>query len=188
MESKKRQYGREFQLQGAAAVWQVASQLALRGHNVLFPGLDEGYDIQLSNGLRVQVKCSTLRIHSKGFQYPGYLFGLRRGAWDRGAKKYRRSTLRPYSEVADFFVLWGIDENRFFVVPTVGAGQSLWFTHRGYESKSQNKVHAQKVTASRLRDMEDRWDLLDVSTTSSELIESAVQEKVLAAQGETQCH
>jgi hypothetical protein len=162
MTKKETQFGQEFQIKAKAAEYAVASKLLLLGHN----------------GIRLQVKCSHLRVHSKNFQFPGYLFNLQRGAWDSLSKRYRKTAIRPYSEVADFFVLWGIDENRFFILPAKGAGQTVWFTHRGYESKSQNKRYAQKMTEGRLRDMEDRWDLLDINGTSSELIESSVPKKV----------
>jgi hypothetical protein len=172
---KKRQYGRGFQLQGAAAVWQAASQLALREHNPLFPGLDEGYDLQINNGLRLQVKSATIQYRSS-VNYPlgAYCFGLRRGAWDGSKKAYTRSNLRSYSEVADFFVLWGIDENRFFILPTSYEGKAIWFSRRGFESKSHNRRVFAERTERRLADYEDRWDLLDVNRTSSDLIESAV--------------
>ncbi len=176
MEKVTPQFGNEFQLKAKAAEYAVASKLFLLGHNAMFPAVDGGFYLMLENGLRIQVKCSHLRVHSKSFQYPGYLFNLQRGAWDSLSKRYRKSALRPYSEVADFFVLWGIDENRFFILPTKGAGQTVWFTHHGYESQSQNKKYAKKMTEGRLRDMEDRWDLLDIATTSSELIESSVEQ------------
>lgn len=170
---KKRQYGKEFQLQGVAAVWQVASQLALRGHNPLFPGLDEGYDIQLDNGLKLQVKSATITFKNQGYQHNGaYGFGLRRGAWDRTKKAYTRNNLRPYSEVADFFVLWGVDENRFFIVPTSHSGKAIWFVRRGAVSKSRNKVFFDKMSQGRLDEFEDRWDILDINGVQP-LVDSA---------------
>jgi hypothetical protein len=166
--------GANLALQGQAAVWQVASQLALRGHVPFFPGIDQGSDLWLENGLRLQIKCATLRV-IKGQNYPegAYGFQLRRNVWMSNEKKTRRSSLRPYSEVADFFVLWGIDENRFFILPTIHAGQAIWFAPKFYHSKSNNRKVFGLITEQRLADMEDRWDLLDVSTTSNALIESA---------------
>jgi hypothetical protein len=170
-----RTYGREFQLQGQAAVWQVASQLALRGHNILFPGLDEGYDLQLDNGLRLQVKSSTLLFNHAGYPYGAYCFGLRRGAWDRKDRKYKRSTIRKYSEVADFFVLWGIEENRFFILPTSDKRQSIWFQRRGTISKSNNRFVIEKEMRERMAEAEDRWDLLDIESVQP-LIDGTTEE------------
>lgn len=179
MSQSSRQYGRELQLQGVAAVWQVASQLALRGHNVLFPGLDEGYDLKLESGIRLQIKSATITYKNDGYQRSGaYGFGIRRGAWDRKAKAYNRSKhegFRPYSEVADYFVLWGVDENRFFILPTTHKAKAIWFTRRGAVSQSRNKALFDKLAEERRAQYEDRWDLLDLNATSSELIESAVE-------------
>jgi hypothetical protein len=189
MNQEKRQYGKGFQLQGQAAVWQVASQLALRGHNVLFPGLDTGYDLQLENGLRLQIKSATITYKNEGYQRSGaYGFGLRRGAWDRKSKSYTRNkheNFRPYSEVAHYFVLWGVDENRFFILPTSHKAKAIWFTRRGAVSKSMNKVLFDRLMEERRVQYEDRWDLLDVGAMSRSLIESSVDHQVLESQGET---
>ena len=168
-----REYGRGFQLRAQAAVWIVAGQLALRGHVPMFPGLDVGFDIMLGNGLRIQVKSATLRIQS-GVNYPdgAYSFALRRGAWDSNDKRYKRSSLRPYSEVADFFVLWGMDENRFFILPTKGCKKAIWFSRRGSISKSNNRKTFDVVTAKRLAEFEDRWDLLDVDSSVDAIVSS----------------
>ena len=168
MSNKKRTYGREFQLQGQAAVWQVASQLALRGHNVYFPGLDEGCDLLMDNGLRLQIKSATLQSPkgAPNYRNGAYCFALRRGAWLPDKKRYERTTLRSYSEVADVFVLWGIDENRFFIVPTSHKGQAIHFGKRGYQSLSNNRSKFDYVSAQRIADYEDRWDVLDVNSVS----------------------
>lgn len=175
MAEKTRNYGTPFQLQGQAAVYQVASQLALRGHVVMFPMLDVGYDLQLENGLRLQVKSSTIRW-TKGVNYPygAYAFGVRRGAWDSAEKKYKKSTLRSYSEIADFFVLWGIDENRFWILSTQDKRSVIWFNRKGFESTSPNRRVFNKRVETRLGEMEDRWDLLDVNGTSQHIVKSAM--------------
>lgn len=180
MQKEPRQYGKDFQLRTQAAVWTVAAQLALRGHVPLFPGLDVGYDLVLDNGLRLQIKSSMIKHQAKqNYPFGAYGFQLLRGAWDSNAKKYKRSNLRPYSEVADFFVLWGIDENRFFILPTANAGKAIWFGRKGFESKSNNRKVFGKITEQRLVDMEDRWDLLNVSDVK-DLVNSAATEIQLA--------
>src|ERR1700692_4998210 len=103
MTGKKREYGKDFQLQGQAAVWRVASELAMRGHVPCFPGLDVGYDLVLDNGLRLQVKCGTLKHRETKYRNIGYCFNLRRGAWDSNTKRYSGKIRRSYSEVADYF-------------------------------------------------------------------------------------
>ncbi len=180
VKNEPREYGNDFQLRAQAGVWAVASQLALRGHVPCFPGLDVGYDIVLGSGLKLQVKSAALRFNTH-MNYPqgAYGFNLRRGAWDSKAKKYSRKNYRSYSEVADFFVLWGVDEDRFFIVPTENSTRTIWFGPKSYSSNSRNKVLYDKLTAQRLADMEDRWDLLDVNSTSNALIESATVSEVV---------
>lgn len=165
MTDKKREYGEEFQLRGQAAVWRVASELGMRGHIPLFPGLDVGYDLQIDNGIRLQVKAGTLR-YQQGVtgRNVGYAFNLRRGAWDRVTKKYTGSKRRSYAEVADFFVLWGIDESRFFIVPTSRKQTTIWFCGRGTISNSKNRKMFEKLSRARIAEYEDRWDLLDVNS------------------------
>ncbi len=183
MTQKKRKlgYGKDFQLMAKAGELAVASKLALLGHVPMFPFVDVGFDIMLENGLRLQVKAAHLKISSRGVQSPGYNFNLRRAAWDGFSGRSRQNGKKKYSEVADFFVLWGIDENRFFILPTVGASQTAFFMHRGYaENFGRKNGGGRPMDEARLREIEDRWDLLDMNTTSSELIESAVEEKLLA--------
>lgn len=171
MERKPITRGREHFLRCKAAEWAVASQLALREIVPMFPPVDLGADLILENGVRLQVKCASLRINNRGMQDVnhnlGYLFDLRRGAWFSTERRYKKTGLRPYSEVADYFVLWGIDENRFFIVPTSVKKSTIWFSKLGYVSKSSNRSLYDKITAQRLAETEDRWDLLDVNSIES---------------------
>ncbi len=161
-------------LRAQAGVHAVASQLLLRGISVSFPAVDTGYDLLIESGLRIQVKSANLRINSTGNYFDGaYGFHLRRGDWDSKTKSYSRKSYRAYNVVADYFVLWGIDENRFFILPTSAKPRTVWFSRRGTISRSKNSVIFGKKTEQRLADMEDRWDLLDLNSTSNALIDSA---------------
>lgn len=177
----RRQYGEEFQLQGQAAVWRIASELAMRGHVPFFPGLDVGYDLQLKNGLRLQIKSGKLR-YQQGvtIRNYGYSFNLRRGAWDGVSKTYGyHKTRRSYADIADFFVLWGIDENRFFIAPTKRKQTTIWFCARNVISTSNNRKMFEKLSLARIAEFEDRWDLLDTSGIEK-LVYSAVIDPRLA--------
>ncbi len=180
-------------LQGQAGVYAVASQLCLRGMNPMFPAVDDGVDLMLSNGIRLQIKTARL-IHPKlyvpgntgsrggrqaGYRHGGaYCFGLRRGEWLPKEKKYQR-VKRGYGEVADFFVLWGIDEDRFWIVPTSIKNRQIWFTARDYPNTANNISYTEPLKQQRLADCENRWDLLDVNKTAETLIESAPVETLL---------
>jgi hypothetical protein len=177
-------------LQGQAGVYAVASQLCLRGMNPMFPAMDDGVDIVISNGIRLQVKTSRLQ-HRNQFS-PGndgsrggriavyrtvgrYGFGLRRGEWLPAQKKYTR-VKKGYGQVADFFVLWGIDEDRFWIVPTSIKNRAIWFTALDYPNGSNNASYTDELKRQRNADYENRWDLLDVNKTVETLIESAPTE------------
>ena len=171
--------GSEHFLRCKAAEWAVASQLALRGHLPMFPPVDLGVDIVLDNGLRLQVKSATLRENNTKLRGVnkncGYMFELRRGAWYPKEKKYKKSNLRPYSEIADFFVLWGVEENRFFILSTAHKRQRIWFNSKNAQpSRSQNRRTFDQITEERVKEFEDRWDLLDINSVRK-TVESAEQ-------------
>lgn len=106
-------------LKGQAGVWRVASMLALRGMNPLFPGVDHGYDLMIGKGVRIQVKSTHKRFDHLVYQKTGaYHFHLRRSAYARGNNTLVKNAPRIFSESSDFVVLWGIDEDRFWVVPS----------------------------------------------------------------------
>lgn len=114
------------QLQGQAAVWAVASELAIRGHVPYFPGVDFGHDLVLDNGLRLQIKSSRLRYHP-GYPDGAYCFSFRQSYAALGKNKTKDRSLRDYTKVADFFVLWGVDEKRFWIIPCEFGKRSVWF-------------------------------------------------------------
>ena len=101
------------QLVGQAGVWAVAAQLAVRGLHVHFPGVDYGYDLMVDGGIRIQVKTSRLLSRASRKNGPdGYSFKF----WS-AARSNRGAQKRDYSKVCHFVVLWGIDENRFWIAP-----------------------------------------------------------------------
>lgn len=122
------------QLQGQAAVWAVASQLALRGVNPLFPGIDYGYDLKLENGLRIQVKSARLQTSHPAYRHGAYTFAWRKFNYVSPEKRVR--IVRHYQEVCDFLILWGVDENRFWIVPSNVRQQAVWFNRKSYEDFS----------------------------------------------------
>lgn len=105
-------------LTGQAGVWRVASMLALRGYNPHFPGVDHGCDFMIDHGVRIQVKCARRSYTQKTYNVEGaYQFHLRRGAYVRGSDEIVKSAPRTYSNECEFVVLWGIEDDRFWVVP-----------------------------------------------------------------------
>lgn len=171
-------------LQGQAGVWAVSSQLAMRGIAPIFPGVDLGYDLALENGLRLQVRTATLTTTGSNKKYPycAYVFHVRRDCWYAGVGRRRGqyAVTTPFSKVADYFVFWGIDENRFFIVPTtVELKASIYFPKKNFAGNwIQRTQRSTKRLDEKLAAYEDRWDLLDVDAVSTKLLDSVCAEKV----------
>src|SRR5208337_2839549 len=91
---------------GQAGVYAVASRLSLLKHAVYFPSVDEGVDIMLGNGLRIQVKCG--RYHNDP-RTSGRYHVLPK----RNVKKYRNGkdvdVTCNYADVVDFVIFWAIE-------------------------------------------------------------------------------
>jgi hypothetical protein len=114
---------------GQAGVYRVAAELLLRRVACSLPIVDTGVDIQLATGVRLQVKSARLhatRNKDKNFPSmgPGYRFTLsmryqrplQRTASLRTMEE-RGYIRRRYSDLADYLVFWGVDEDRFWIVP-----------------------------------------------------------------------
>lgn len=103
-------------LVGQAGVYRVASELLLRGVNVSFPAVDNaGVDLFTEHGLKVQVKAPRLRVCTGISTVPAYY--LRLGCAQKGGKHQPVRRKRKYSEEVDYLVIWGVDEDRFWIVP-----------------------------------------------------------------------
>jgi len=102
---------------GQAGVHAVIAQLILRGHTPLIPAFDDrGVDLMTSDGIRIQVKSSTLRHCAPFEEGGGYGFNLRKRTWTGGDRCV--SLKRNLSNECEFLILWGIDQNRFWIIPT----------------------------------------------------------------------
>src|SRR6266446_8977274 len=88
-------------LQGQAGVWRVSSELALRGLNPHFPGVDHGYDLTVGGGLRLQVKSAHLSFR-KPYPQGAYWFKLGHGPVVSGYNTIKRRGARIFSEKCEF--------------------------------------------------------------------------------------
>ncbi len=178
-ESKLGRGGKLGNLKGQAGVYAVASRLCLLGHVPFFPGVDQGVDLVIENGLRLQVKVASLTYPqcgkgpNKNYLGGAYGFNLRRGVWEKEGNRMSRKDSRRYDDVADFFVLWGMDENRFWIVPTSLKNRVIWFGRGDHPNGSNNVTYTSAIKQARCLQYENRWDLLDVNTVKN-LIESSV--------------
>ena len=102
------------QFLGKAGEYMVASQLLLRGVPVALPAVDEGVDIYAGH-LRIQVKAAR-KIKVKTAGSWGYHFNIGTHKWNAQTRTFYRK--RDARAAVDFYVFWGIDENRFWIVPS----------------------------------------------------------------------
>ena len=115
------QRGRHSLYTGKAGEYAVASQLALREVNVLWPVVDEGVDLFTPTGCRIQVKTAHVSATEKMVSQHGegaYVFPLPRTK--RIAITDGKNVLRArktFADTCDIVVFWGIEQNRFWVVP-----------------------------------------------------------------------
>ena len=115
-----------FVLTGKAGEYAVAAQLMIRGVVPFFPAVDRGVDLMAENGCRIQVKsvhrCTTpitLRKNLEGVYRFAFKRGVYRASSERGTiKEVRYVPARKFSEYCDIVALWGIDQNRFWIVPS----------------------------------------------------------------------
>lgn len=105
-------------LQGQAGVFRVASELLLRGFNPQFPAVDCGADLVVDGGIRLQVKSGHLRYNSNIYPQGAYWFKLTKGPTVHGNHGIRPRTPRVFSVESDFVIFWGIEQHRFWVVPS----------------------------------------------------------------------
>jgi len=122
-------------LTGQAGVHRVASELQLRGFNVLFPSVDHGYDLMVEGGVRIQVKSAHLAYRRTVYPQGAYWFKFQKSAVISQFGKIRERPSQKFSEICEFVVLWGIEQSRFWVVPAsllddkqgIIVGPDVWY-------------------------------------------------------------
>src|SRR6266404_3377997 len=108
-------------LLGQAGVHRVMAELLSREIVPCIPAVDVGVDLVTSTGVRLQVKATRL-VTKNRYSQPVYWFNL---AWHRTKGRRRRdgtreysSGPRPFAKECDFVILWGYDQDRFWIVPS----------------------------------------------------------------------
>lgn len=97
---------------GQAAEHFVVGQLLMREIPVSLPIVDDGVDLIAGNGIRIQVKAVRKRRKSG----EGYNFMLAARVRKGDGSGYRVKE-RDMSKDVDFLILWGAEENRFWILP-----------------------------------------------------------------------
>ena len=133
-------------------MYRVAAALMVRGMNVYFPAIDNGVDLVTATGLRIQVKSS--RAIRRAMSKDHLTYGFRLGSATKGAQRTFRIRPRAYADEVDFFVLWGIDEDRFWIAP------SSVFDKRSLLLLVVGRSTSYSDFARTVYEGENRWDLL----------------------------
>jgi hypothetical protein len=123
---------------GKAGEHRVIAELLAREIVPCVPVIDIACDLVTSEGVRLQVK-STRLVTKPRYSQPVYWFNL---AWHKTKGRRRRDGTKEYSsgprsfaKECDFVILWGCDQDRFWVVPSrlldrrsvvVVGGQPRW--------------------------------------------------------------
>ena len=120
------------ELTGKAGEHSVAAQIELRGLNVYFPAVDSGVDLLVENGCRVQVKSAHLRCTPSILKiYPEGVYSFhfpKNRHLAVSSSAVRTTPRRSLCDICDVVVLWGIEQNRFWVVPaSLFAGRQCIF-------------------------------------------------------------
>jgi hypothetical protein len=101
---------------GQAGVHAVISQLMLRGHDAWLPVSDDhGVDVKVDDGVRIQVKTSSIR-YRKPWPTGHYSFSFHKQTYRAGNRIV--SLRRDTAAECDFVILWGIEQNRFWIIPS----------------------------------------------------------------------
>lgn len=113
-------------MQGQAGVYRVASELLMRKFHVCFPAADgHGVDLVLESGVRIQVKSAHLGTYGPSSRQACYQFAFAKTKFASASGKLRKE-LCSHSDKCDFVVLWGIDTDKFWIVP------AALVDHKGY--------------------------------------------------------
>lgn len=103
----------------------------------MFPMVDIGVDLGTTEGCRIQVKTAKLR---KNRVYPSgaYWFKFWQSNVLSGANKIKKRGARDYSKCSDVIVLWGRDEDRFWIFPSqlVASTQCLTLGPKGFYQRA----------------------------------------------------
>jgi len=84
------------------------SELLLRGFNPAKSYLDNGVDLILENGCKIQIKTSRKNLHTKcKREQPTYKYQFIFQNWKN--KKHNLNV--------DFVICWAIEDNIFFIIP-----------------------------------------------------------------------
>jgi len=138
---------------GKAAELRVASELLFHGFVPSLTLENSEIDIILTNGIRIQVKGSTLTTW-KGAA-PRYVFNFK--GWKRDENGVRRFEKHNLKNI-DFVILWAIEDNLFFIFP-VGEIRKRYSYSIGFTPRTRTKRRGKNCDL--FMKYENKWNLLN---------------------------
>lgn len=93
---------------GLSAEFRVMSELLIRGHNPAKSYLDNGADLILDNGIRIEVKSAHRNNYrKKNVKPPCYLFSFLGGSRNKKVMKD-----------FDYAICWALNDDLFYIIPS----------------------------------------------------------------------
>jgi hypothetical protein len=180
---------------GEQGVSMVVAELLANDYKPYRPVVDDhGVDLMLSDGTRIQVKTANLSVmwamdrrtnKSAPTGKKGYQFSLQRTVLGTKEKLQSIGVTYAYREVhkdADFLILVGLDERRFWIVPTAIIIGCKHICIQEGVSRSKNTVNYRIWQA--VRDGENRWDILaDANTRNEDFHPGRADDEIAALSG-----
>lgn len=155
------EYTNKSGLIGKAGELRVRSELMLRGISAGTYDFDDGVDIYLKNGKKLQIKTSLKPYYSKGSYSWRYSFSIRQYQFrsSEGGKYTRKYTRKNYSE-NDYFIFVCLKDNIFFIVPENEIGEKVSFSLPTPEGLRVYKKHSETGSSSKYEKYKNNWEQL----------------------------
>jgi len=138
----------ESNILGIAGELRVMSELMLKGHNPAKSYLDNGIDIILESGIRIQVKTARTKYcanHKR--EKPKYKYHF----------SFNNKTNKHCLENVDIVICWAVEDNVFFIIPAKDLGK------KGYKYVPDYKKNFIKQYINNWGILNDKWVMLNIS-------------------------
>ena len=117
---------------GVAGEFRIMSELLLRGFNPAKSYVDNGVDLILEDGQKIQIKTTNQKILNggNGTKSLSYRFNLAKGDKKLPIK---------YSDYVDVIICWGVADNLFWIIPSVELDYKITLSITSSAKYSLNK-------------------------------------------------
>lgn len=155
------EYTNNAPLIGKAGELRVRSELMFRGISVAVFDFDDGSDMILKNGKKLQIKTSLKPYYSKSSYSWRYSFTVRQYQFRKGVSgKYKRKYTRKNYDDIGFFVFYCVKDNLFFIVPEKEIGEKVSFALPTPDQLRSYKIHKKYISNSKYEKYKDNWEIL----------------------------